>query len=378
MKQAIRITGLALACLALIAIFSGLICLYVYGPPELPAPTTASTPASSTTQRPGTTAGVTTQITTECTTVPETEATTIPETEPPTETTLPETEPPTETTLPQTEPPTETTPPPSTAPADPIKAPYTCVYDITNNTLLQQKGGMDQKIHPASITKLFNAYFSLQYLQPDMLITVGEEVTLIPRDASGAGLKVGNVISVDHLLKGMLIPSGCDASIILAVAAGRVIAQDPQLDYQAAYDLYMTQWNQHLQSIGMTGTHFTNPYGYHHSEHYTTMQDIVHITRLCLENPLIKETVCITKQTYTIASGESFTWTNTNYMIRPGSRYHISTAIGMKTGSSTATGYCLVTAYQQEDRVVVICAMKSATYNSRFDDTYHLYTKYCA
>lgn len=371
-KKALKISALIIAGLTLLAIFGGIVSLYVYGVPDIfrasitaGQNTTAEITQNQVTTLSQTTAQLT-ETTQEATTLPQTEPTTVP-------TTVPETEPP---TVPETKPTTAPTSPPAPKPYQ-LDAKVTFVYDLTNEQLLQQRGELDTKVYPASITKLFNAYISLQYLSPEDVITIGQELTLLEEDASDAGLKEGYVLTVEQLLKGMLLPSGCDAACVLAVAAGRVMAQDPQLDYQAAYALYMEKMNEQLQALGMTGTHFTNPYGYHSTEHYTTARDLIAITRLCLEVPEIVACTSCYKAKVTLVSGQTLEWKNTNYVINPYSKFYVKKAVGMKTGSTNAAGACLLTAYRLEDRTVVICTMGGSYFNGRYNDTAYLYKEYC-
>ena len=95
------------------------------------------------------------------------------------------------------------------------------VYDVRSGQYLQQKGELNEKLYPASITKLLSVYVMLQYLEPEETITVGDALTLVQPDSSVAWLQEGDQLTVSQLVAAMMLPSGNDAAQTAAVATGR-------------------------------------------------------------------------------------------------------------------------------------------------------------
>ena len=364
----------------------------VTAPPNTTLPTQPTTaPSSSETTRPTTeptesiteptqsTVDPTTQLTnpeptTEPTTTP-TEPTTQP-TEPttqPTEPTTQPTEPPTEPTEPPTEPTTQPTEPP-TEPTKPVEISLTAkkafVYDLTAEGFLYILGDLDAPVEPASITKLFSAYVGLMYLSPDTLLTVGEEVTWIAYGSSRAYLEPGYQLTVEMCIQGMMIPSGNDAAYVLAVNAGRVIADNPQLSARDAYNTFVTEMNWQALKLGMTGTTFVNPDGMNEAGHYTTMRDMLKMAKLALDEPVIRDAAKVYKMTAELPSGQIIEWVNSNQMMNPDDpKFYSEYAIGLKTGSTSTAGKCLISAFQMEDRILIICVMGCPKNEDRYIDT---------
>ena len=197
-----------------------------------------------------------------------TEPQTQSETSPSTQTT---TLPPPPTTIPE---PTWMTPPPERN----ITAKQYFVYDVQGDTFLAISGEADERIYPASITKLFTCYVAMQYLQPDTVLTVGDEMKKVALGSSVARLVKGDQLTVAQLTEGMLLPSGNDAAYVLAVNAGRIILDNPSASVNAAVNAFMDAMNDHAKAVGMTGTHFSNPDGIHRSKHYTTFADLALIS----------------------------------------------------------------------------------------------------
>lgn len=336
-------------------------------------PTTQVTTAPTETTQPTTVTTVATEPTTE----PVTEPTTQP-TEPTTKPTEPEPTQPKPTEPKPTEPkPTEPQPtePKPTDPDDLLDAEYAAVYDLTNGNVLYSKGNLWTDINPASITKLLTVYTAMQHLDPDDQFTVGDEITKIVPDSSIIGLYHGQRISVETCVAGMLLGSGNDAAYALAAATGRAIRGNTELGATEALQVFMDEMNAQAAALGMTGSHFLNPDGISVVGHYTTVADLLTLANASLNEPLI---VKYAKTAYytTDFNGSSVTWTNTNLLINPYSSYYNEHAIGLKTGTTTRAGKCLLSAFQKEGRTIIVCVMKCDTDEARFKDTLYLFNQY--
>ena len=135
------------------------------------------------------------------------------------------------------------------------------VYDCEEEEYLFMLGSPQTQVFPASVTKLFTTYVMLQLLQPQKTVTAGDALTLVRSNSSVAGIKKGDTLTVEQLIQGMLLPSGNDATCILAVEAGRKLAEDETLPCEDAVALFMEEVNRRAKEEGLTGTHFVTPDG---------------------------------------------------------------------------------------------------------------------
>ncbi len=193
----------------------------------------------------------------------------------------------------------------------------------------------DQKLYPASITKLMTALVMVENI-PDL------ENTLIPYTSSannlilGTGsvvlnLKVGEEINAKDALAALLIPSCGDVAYAIAEYVG------------GTTENFVEMMNEKAEELELANTHFTNPVGLHDDELYTTARDIYKIASVAFENEDIKE--MISKTRYTVAatnmSGER-TIVNSNLIINMNSNVYYKYAVGGKTGFTDEAGRCLV------------------------------------
>ena len=345
--------------------------------------TTQTTPPTETTTVPETTVETVPETTVE--TIPETTAETIPETIPQTQPTTPPTQPTTQPTQPaETQPaPEPETQPPTQAPTEPSKptisglsANHGFVYDLTAGEYLYTFGNQQQSISMASITKLFSAYVALQHMDLKTVVTAGKEVYEIDPESSRAYIYEGQKVTVEMLVRGMIIPSGNDAAYILAVATGRKLLGNSKADFQTALDAFVAEMNNQASKLGLTGSHFANPDGIDHKKHYTTCADVLTIAKLALNNPTIRQCAATAQITQVYVSGESATWINSNRLLQKSSDYYCEEAFGLKTGHTSNAGWCLVSAFDCGDRTLIIGVFGSDTIAQRDTDTLALYKEF--
>lgn len=258
-----------------------------------------------------------------------------------------------------------------------VSAKNAIVYSYKRSRPLYEKTENGGKIYPASTTKLLTAYTALQFLSPDDVITVGEEIGLIHPLSSRAYLKIGQKIKVASVMKGMLMPSGNDAAYVLAAAAGRKITGDPELSAKKAVSAFVDEMNGFAKTLGLENTHFTCPDGIHDDDHYTSVYDMVKITKYALSDQTISEAVKTFRATVRSESGEINEWKNTNKLLDPDSNYYCADAIGVKTGYTESAGNCLVAAFEKDGEKYIIAVYGCPTALSRFSDVLTLYNAYC-
>ena len=285
-----------------------------------------------------------------------------------------------------------TTAPPTTAPTVPTTEPtgpalwyLTCeslakdmdaghilVYDATQESMLFCSTDPTDRMLPASISKLYSALVALMYLEPEWVITAGDELKLVKPGSSLAYIGRGHKLTVEMLIEAMLLPSGNDAAFVLAAAAGREIAADPKLSGTAAVEVFCQEMNREALRLGLTGSHFANPDGYHDDDHYSCPQDVALMASLALKEPVIAKYIGLQQDSVVFESGQHITWYNTNRLLNPDSPYYSPQAIGMKTGSTREAGNCLLAAFQQGQRQIIIGIFGSENKTQRYADALSL------
>ena len=257
-----------------------------------------------------------------------------------------------------------------------ISARQILVYDATNDQMLYTKSVEGGKLYPASVTKLFTCYVALQILDPSAVVTAGSELDLVPADSSKAYIYRNQQVTVKMLVGGMMMPSGNDAAMILAAAAGRKVAGNSHLSSEEAVRAFVAEMNRQAEELGFEKTHFTNPDGYHVGSHYTCINDMVRMAELALSNEIIRKYMGYYGLNLTYVSGQSNTWTNTNQLLNKNSEFYCEEAIGMKTGYTGQAGHCLMSAYEIGDRTIVVGVFGCSDKNTRFSDSIVLWNVY--
>ena len=245
-------------------------------------------------------------------------------------------------------------------------------FDVRQGEYLQKQGDVYEKLYPASITKLLTCYTLLSCMDPEDAVTVGDALELVKEDSSVAGLQAGDVITVEQLVCAMMLPSGNDAAQVAAVAGGRAMGgQD--LSCREAAEVFVEQMNARAEELGMEDSHFVNPDGWHDENHYTSMNDLVILSQKVLTNPVMLKYTSMASATVQLGERE-LVWKNTNMLLHESLKTYIPSTIGMKTGYTNAAGDCLVTAFFETDRIVLIgvfgCPKLS---EDRYLDTVQIY-----
>ena len=287
---------------------------------------------------------------------------------------------PTVTETPIPTPPVETAPP-TTAPLpkpEPgaLEALYVFVYDTASETMYYTSGGEYTHIAPASLTKLLTALVALEVLDVNTVVTVGDEVSLINPNSSIAYIQKGQKLRVDMLVEGLLLQSGNDAAYTLAVAAGRKLANNSALSAKGALRRFMEYLNYRAMEMGLTNTHYENPDGIDGEDHYTCIADLIKVSKLAMENPTIRKYVGMASDFVTYQSGQTITWSNTNSLLQQSSPYYCADAVGLKTGTTTKAGNCLISAFKRNGGYLLIGVLGGASSNGRYKDTLSLYNLY--
>jgi len=241
--------------------------------------------------------------------------------------------------------------------------------DADSHTVLYEKN-INNKIYPASITKIMTAILALENLDLNQDVVVSKNAIKIPWDSSSIYLKEGEILTVEELLYGLLLNSGNDAANVLAETVSGTINNFVEL------------MNQKAKELGCKGTNFVNAHGYSHDNHYTTALDIVTIFDYCVKNEKFMEIISTKKYIIneTNKTKEKRYLANTNRLILTKeesvhSRYY-EYAIGGKTGYTDEAGRTLVTIGEKDGKKVIIAVFKAGQVNgkdARYTDAINLF-----
>jgi len=236
-----------------------------------------------------------------------------------------------------------------------------------------------KKMYPASLTKVLTALLAIEELDLNDTITVGREINLKALDASGAGLVVGEKISVSDLLRALLIPSGNDAAYTVAVQVARKKANDPSMSIQQAVDYFAKMMTERAKELGAENSNFVNPHGYHDDNHYSTAYDMYLITKEAMKHEIFREIV--STQYYSIKNDENaesgdkkveHSWVNRNLMLRKKGEYYYENATGVKTGYTSKAGNCLISSAEKDKLSVILVTMNFPTEKERWEGSISL------
>lgn len=228
-------------------------------------------------------------------------------------------------------------------------------------------------IAPASMTKLLTACVALNYVDSSELCYVGSELQFVQPYSSMCYISPGEILTMHDLITGLLLSSGNDAAYTIAVTTARILNPDIYLSDSEAVEYFVELMNQFAVSIGMTGSNFMNPDGWDNWSQYTTVSDLLILTQYAMNIWEIREIVGWSSQNVTIASGEYFTWHNSNRLLDPYDVYYCPNAIGAKTGSTVNAGYCLIAAFVKDGHLYFTIVSGCDSDENRYEATLELF-----
>lgn len=240
-----------------------------------------------------------------------------------------------------------------------IQTPHAFVLELTTGTVLYEKAA-DEKLHPASVTKIMTILLIFEALEQGTLTLEQEVVTSAHARSMGGSqvfLEEGEIQTVETLLKCIIIASGNDAAVAMAEQIG------------GTEEGFVQRMNEKAASLGMQNTHFIDCCGLtDSSEHYTTARDVAIMSReLLLHYPQVLEYSDIWMEdiTHVTRKGSSiFTLTNTNKLLRA-----YEGCDGLKTGSTSLAKYCLSATARRNGIRLVAAVMTAPDSKTRFAET---------
>ena len=238
---------------------------------------------------------------------------------------------------------------PAPIPAAPdVTARAYMLTDFQSGRILAQSHA-DERMEPASLTKLMTAYVVFTALKENRL-KLSDQVTISEHawraEGSRTFVQVGTQIPVDILIKGMIIQSGNDATIALAEKVGGT---------EPAFAQIM---NEYAKRLGMNATHFDNSDGLPSPTHYTTAHDMT---------TLAKSIIRDFPEYYPLFSMHEFLWNNIKQENRNGLLSRDPSVDGLKTGHTDSAGFCLVTSAKRDGMRLISVVMGSPSVKARED-----------
>ncbi|MBH71582.1 MAG: D-alanyl-D-alanine carboxypeptidase [Pelagibacteraceae bacterium] len=213
------------------------------------------------------------------------------------------------------------------------KADSAYVLDVNSNTPLFEKNP-DLRQGPASMSKLMLTYIVFERLK-NRTLTLDQEFLVSKKAWKFGGSKmfvnVGDMVSVEDLLKGVIVQSGNDACIVLA--EGLSGSEENMTD----------EMNDKAQQLGLTNSNFTNVTGWPHEDHYMSLKDIAHLSKY-----LIKEF----PEYYNLFKINEFTYNDIKQFNR-NKLISIDGFDGLKTGRTSQSGYGLAASALRENRRII-------------------------
>lgn len=234
-----------------------------------------------------------------------------------------------------------------------------CILIETSTNRVAYEKNSEEKIYPASTTKLLTAIITLDHCNlQDTVIITKDMISNIPSGYTSAYLKPGEKLTIEQLLNSLLIPSANDAGFALAIHISGSIEEFAKL------------MNEKATEIGCTNSNFTNPSGIHDENHYSTAKDMGIIGLYALRYPQIADIVCKTSYVLQPENSYSRKFETTNTLIKSNEKNYYEYATGMKTGFTEPAGACLIASAKKDDMqfLAVILNAPSADNTANYRD----------
>jgi len=243
------------------------------------------------------------------------------------------------------------------------------LVDYSSGQVLQQRGG-DERMEPASLTKLMTAYLTFAALRQGVIahtqaLPVSERAWRV--EGSRMFIQPNKPAAVDDLIRGMIVQSGNDACITLAEGIA------------GSEEEFVRRMNLEAQRMGMKNTHFMNATGLPHPQHYTTARDLS-----LLAQAIIRDF----PEYYPLYSLKEYKYNNITQANRNRLLWQDPTVDGMKTGHTESAGFCLIASAKRDTRRLLSVVLGTASDSMRASesqkllnygfqnfDTHHLYRK---
>ncbi|MDI6601472.1 MAG: D-alanyl-D-alanine carboxypeptidase family protein [Thermoanaerobacteraceae bacterium] len=224
-----------------------------------------------------------------------------------------------------------------------ISAPSAALIDFNTGQILYEKNA-NQKMYPASITKILTAIIALENSNLNEQVTAGDDVLNV--DGNKIYISPGETLSMKDLVYSLLIASANDSAIVIADHIGGSIKGFTDI------------MNKKAAEIGAKNTNFTNPNGLHEDNHYTTARDMALIARYAMQNETFRNIVTTAK--YTIQPTNKFDKVRELYCenkLLKNTKYKYEGADGIKTGYTIKANQTLVASATRDGHRIIAVIM---------------------
>ncbi len=227
------------------------------------------------------------------------------------------------------------------------------LVDFQSRQILAARGA-DERVEPASLTKLLTAYVVFDALRQKQ-ITLAQPFSVSEKAWHAPGsrmfLTIGESVPVEELLNGMIVQSGNDAAITLAEGVA------------GSQEAFVDAMNREAARLGMKNSHFVNATGLPNGQHYSTASDLATLSRAIIEEfpqyfPMYK----VREYRH-----NNITQYNRNLLL--GRDPFVD---GLKTGYTESAGYCMIATAQRQDRRVITVVLNAGSENGRAVDAQKL------
>ncbi|WP_018923028.1 stalk domain-containing protein [Salsuginibacillus kocurii] len=223
----------------------------------------------------------------------------------------------------------------------------------------------DEPLYPASTTKVMTALVALEHVELNETVRISEATSSIPRRTSTADIDPGDRMSFRDLLYALMVPSGNDAAVAIAVHVA------------GSEEGFIEMMNKKAEEIGALNTNFKNPHGLHDEQQYTTAYDLALIAYEASKYEVFMDLVSTPAYyaTYTDRYGwpkNSF-WEATNQQIIPEKSHYDDRMAGGKTGYTSASRHNLVAFAEHEGNIYTIALLRGER-DQRYRDAASLLT----
>jgi D-alanyl-D-alanine carboxypeptidase (penicillin-binding protein 5/6) len=264
-------------------------------------------------------------------------------------------------------------------PAEPLLAPpfvTAKAWAIADGKTGETLWGKDEAkpLDMASTTKIMTALVVVRLAAKDPS-ALDEVVTFSKRaddtPGSTSGVRAGERVPVGELMYGLLLPSGNDASVAFGEHFGGRL---PKVEGSTGDDplpRFIAEMNRVAAAEGLKETHFANPNGLPAPGHHSSARDLARLAKLALANPTFADCVSTRRRGCTLVDAEGrkrdLVWTNTNHLLE------IEGYDGVKTGTTTAAGACLVASGHRGDDWLIVVILGADSAEGRYVDAKNLF-----
>ncbi|MDP3124126.1 MAG: D-alanyl-D-alanine carboxypeptidase family protein [Thiobacillus sp.] len=235
-------------------------------------------------------------------------------------------------------------------PPPPLIAKSYVLMDATSGAVLVNQQG-DERLPPASLTKLMTAYIATLKIQrgelkESDLVTISEKAWRM--GGSKMFVQVGNQVSVSDLFHGIVIQSGNDASVALAEHIA------------GSEEAFASLMNTEAKRLGMRNTHFANATGWPAPDHYSTARDMAILAHAIINADPVH---------YAIYAQKYFLWNGIKQPNRNLLLWRNDGVDGLKTGHTEEAGYCLVASAKKNDQRMIAAVFGTSSEAARATET---------